>query len=110
MLNRQLLAQLCAQDPFNIHALKMLNSGQNDILRLLPFQHFTVPFEGDEVVLTKGLIQDIEAAIGEALIETPAVGCRGKNQWLKLVIPPQLKVEIETLLAQMKTSSPSTIP
>ena len=103
---QQKLLGLFARDPFYAHALALLVSGQNDILRIPPMSDFTIPFEGDELLLTDSMRADIETAIDAPLVEGPAIGNLGTREILRLAAPLALKVEIEAALKQFHTDSP----
>lgn len=95
------LTELIARDGFYAHILMVLANGQNDSMRFPPCEYFTIPFEGDEVVLTDQDRTDIETALGQPLIEGPALGInRGTAAILRLCTPIALKADIDAVLSQ----------
>jgi hypothetical protein len=104
---REKLLELFTRDPFYAHILELLNNGQNDVVRFPPFEYFTIPFEGDEVILTIENIAAIETALGQSLVEGSAIGYRGKHELLRLSAPLALKVEIEAVLHEYQSQAAS---
>jgi hypothetical protein len=97
---QQKLIELFAQYPVYVVALELLVSSQNDILRFPPLTFFSIPFEGDEVVLTDGMRADIETALGCALQQEPAVGNRGSVEIMRLFAPLEVQTAIKAAIKQ----------
>ena len=86
------LTALLSQEELNPVFLAALISGQNSITRFTDFEYFTVPFEGDEVLVRDDLRASFEQAIGSPLIEEPAIGFRskpGRPTLVRLTAPAQ---------------------
>lgn len=101
------LFALIARDPFFAHILMLLVRGQNDLVRFPPFEYYTIPFEGEELIFGDELRADIEKAIGQPLVEGPAIGNLGTKTILRLFAPLALKADIEAVLLQHESNSPS---
>jgi hypothetical protein len=94
------LIELFAQNPFAAHTVGLLVNGQNDVRRILHFAYYTIPYEAEELIFLDEDRASIEAALGQPLAESPAIGNLGSREILCLSVPPVLKADAKAALLQ----------